>query len=220
MDQTLGYARVSTADQNPDLHVDELTAAGCHRIFVEHATGARAEDRNWPRPSTTRSGDILGVWRLDRLARSLRDLIEVVTDLEQRGVGFRTLHERVRSDPRAGVVRTPVASPRSDPRLPARRQLRRQGPFRRGPRCNPRSRCRPSGALARGRFRHAAWHSAVAQNARQDHLRIRPRNFRGIVEPGMSAGRRHTPSDTKLPQRNGGVGAKRGLGAAASSSGR
>jgi hypothetical protein len=114
MDQTLGYARVSTADQNPDLHVDELTAAGCHRIFVEHATGARAEDRNWPRPSTTRSGDILGVWRLDRLARSLRDLIEVVTDLEQRGVGFRSLHERVRSDPRAGVVRTPVASPRSE----------------------------------------------------------------------------------------------------------
>jgi DNA invertase Pin-like site-specific DNA recombinase len=96
MNQTLGYARVSTADQNPDLQVDELTAAGCHRIFVEHTSGARAE-----RPQLAqalghlRSGDTLVVWRLDRLARSLRDLIDIVTTLEQRGVGFRSLHERV-----------------------------------------------------------------------------------------------------------------------------
>ncbi len=96
MNQTLGYARVSTADQNPDLQVDELTAAGCHRIFVDHASGAGAE-----RPQLAqaldhlRSGATLAVWRLDRLARSLRDLIEVVTTLEQRGVGFRSLHERV-----------------------------------------------------------------------------------------------------------------------------
>jgi DNA invertase Pin-like site-specific DNA recombinase len=96
MNQTLGYARVSTADQNPALQVDELTAAGCHRIFVEHATGVQAE-----RPQLgqaldhLRSGDTLVVWRLDRLARSLRDLIDLVTTLEQRGVGFRSLHERV-----------------------------------------------------------------------------------------------------------------------------
>jgi DNA invertase Pin-like site-specific DNA recombinase len=75
---------VSTADQNPDLQVDELTAAGCHRIFVEHATGAGAE-----RPQLAealdhlRSGDTLVVWRLDRLARSLRDLIDLVTTLEE-----------------------------------------------------------------------------------------------------------------------------------------
>jgi DNA invertase Pin-like site-specific DNA recombinase len=96
MNQILGYARVSTADQNPDLQVDELNAAGCHRIFVEHATGAQAE-----RPQLgqaldhLRSGDTLVVWRLDRLARSLRDLINLVTTLEERGVGFRSLHERV-----------------------------------------------------------------------------------------------------------------------------
>jgi DNA invertase Pin-like site-specific DNA recombinase len=96
MNQTLGYARVSTADQNPDLQVDELTAAGCHRIFVEHASGVRAE-----RPQLAqaldhlRSGDTLVVWRLDRLARSLRDLLDVVTTREQWGIGFRSLHEPV-----------------------------------------------------------------------------------------------------------------------------
>jgi DNA invertase Pin-like site-specific DNA recombinase len=86
MNQTLGYARVSTADQNPDLQVDELTAAGCHRIFVEYATGARAERRSLRRPSTT-SGQATpsSFWRLDRLARSLRDLIDLVTTLEERG---------------------------------------------------------------------------------------------------------------------------------------
>jgi DNA invertase Pin-like site-specific DNA recombinase len=96
MNQILGYARVSTADQNSDLQVDELTAVGCHRIFLEHASGAQAE-----RPQLghaldhLRSGDTLVVWRLDRLARSLRDLIDLVTTLEQRGVGFRSLHEQV-----------------------------------------------------------------------------------------------------------------------------
>ncbi len=87
---------MSTAEQNADLQVDALTAAGCHRIFVEHATGAQAE-----RPQRAqvldhlRSGDTLVVWRLDRLARSLRDLIDIVTALEERGVGFRSLHEQV-----------------------------------------------------------------------------------------------------------------------------
>jgi DNA invertase Pin-like site-specific DNA recombinase len=96
MNQTLGYARVSTADQNPDLQVDELTAAGCHRIFVEHATGVRAERLQLGQAlDHLRSGDTFVVWRLDRLARSLRDLIDVVTTLEERGVGFRSLHERV-----------------------------------------------------------------------------------------------------------------------------
>jgi DNA invertase Pin-like site-specific DNA recombinase len=96
MNETLGYARVSTADQNPELQVDELTAAGRHRIFVEHPSGVRAE-----RPQLAqaldhlRSGDTLVVWRLDRLARSLRNLLDVVTTREQWGIGFRSLHERI-----------------------------------------------------------------------------------------------------------------------------
>ena len=96
MKQALGYARVSTVDQNPDLQVDELTAAGCHRIFVERAGGAETD-----RPQLAealdrlRPGDTLVVWRLDRLARSLRDLIEIVTTLEELGVGLRSLHEQL-----------------------------------------------------------------------------------------------------------------------------
>ncbi|HEV2810258.1 MAG TPA: recombinase family protein [Acidimicrobiales bacterium] len=96
MNQALGYTRVSTVDQNPDLQIDELTAAGCHRVFVERASGARTD-----RPQLAdvldhlRPGDTLVVWRLDRLARSLRELIEVVTTLEERGVGLRSLHEQL-----------------------------------------------------------------------------------------------------------------------------
>lgn len=96
MNQALGYTRVSTVDQSPDLQIDELTAAGCHRVFVERASGARTD-----RPQLAevldrlRPGHTLVVWRLDRLARSLRELIEVVTILEERGVGLRSLHEQL-----------------------------------------------------------------------------------------------------------------------------
>jgi hypothetical protein len=92
----LGYARVSTTEQNPDLQVDELTAAGFWRVWTDHASGAL--DR---RPQLDevleqlRPGDTLVVWRLDRLGRSLRHLIDVVTDLDERGVGFRSLRESI-----------------------------------------------------------------------------------------------------------------------------
>jgi len=90
------YARVSTLEQNPDLQVDELTAAGCWKVWTDHASGAL--DR---RPQLdavleqSRPGDTLVVWRLDRLGRSLRHLIEVVTGLDERGVGFRSLRENI-----------------------------------------------------------------------------------------------------------------------------
>lgn len=96
MNHALGYARVSTVDQNPDLQVDELAGAGCHQVFVEHASGVRTD-----RPELAevldrlRSGDTLVVWRLDRLARSLRELIDIVTALEGRGVGLRSLCEQL-----------------------------------------------------------------------------------------------------------------------------
>ena len=96
MAHLLGYARVSTTEQNPDLQVDELTAAGCWKVWTDHASGAL--DR---RPELDavleqlRPGDTLVVWRLDRLGRSLRHLIEVVTGLDERGVGFRSLRESI-----------------------------------------------------------------------------------------------------------------------------
>lgn len=96
MGHLLGYARVSTSDQDPQLQLDALTAAGCFRVWVDHASGARAQ-----RPELAgvldhlREGDTLVVWRLDRLGRSLRNLLDVVTDLEQRGVGLRSLTESI-----------------------------------------------------------------------------------------------------------------------------
>ena len=96
MSDLIGYARVSTVDQNPQLQIDELTKAGCRRIFRDTASGARAD-----RPELTaalkflQSGDTLVVWRLDRLARSLPQLIAIITDLNQRGVGFRSLRESI-----------------------------------------------------------------------------------------------------------------------------
>src|SRR5215208_6625453 len=92
----IGYARVSTLDQDPALQLDALSAAGCTKIFDDHASGARAD-----RPGLqsaldyVREGDVLVVWKLDRLGRSLAHLIEVVAALEQRGVGFRSITEAV-----------------------------------------------------------------------------------------------------------------------------
>ena len=92
----VGYARVSTADQDPALQLDALHAAGCGRVFEERASGARAD-----RPvlaeamAFARGGDTLVVWRLDRFGRSLKDLIARVAELEQGGVGFRSLTESI-----------------------------------------------------------------------------------------------------------------------------
>jgi DNA invertase Pin-like site-specific DNA recombinase len=92
----VGYARVSTADQNPDLQRDALAAAGCARVFEDEASGARAD-----RPGLgqaldyVRDGDTLVVWKLDRLGRSLPHLIETVGSLAARGVGFRSLTEAI-----------------------------------------------------------------------------------------------------------------------------
>ena len=92
----IGYARVSTGDQTTDLQLDALSAVGCGRIYRETASGARTD-----RPELQaaieymREGDALVVWRLDRLARSLRQLIGTVEALEARGIGFRSLTEAV-----------------------------------------------------------------------------------------------------------------------------
>jgi DNA invertase Pin-like site-specific DNA recombinase len=92
----LGYARVSTTDQHPQLQIDALERAGCHRVFTETASGARAH-----RPTLEqlldqlRPGDTLVVWKLDRLGRSLRHLVDTVAGLAERGIGFRSLQEAI-----------------------------------------------------------------------------------------------------------------------------
>jgi len=90
----IGYARVSTHDQNPQLQLDALTAAGCARLFEEKASGAQRDRPELMRAlDHLRSGDTLVVWKLDRLARSMRQLIETIDTLSERSVGFRSLTE-------------------------------------------------------------------------------------------------------------------------------
>lgn len=92
----IGYARVSTIDQRLDLQQDALRNAGCERIFTDTASGAKTA-----RPGlaatleTCRSGDTLVVWKLDRLGRSLVDLVAVIQTLADRGIGFRSLQEQL-----------------------------------------------------------------------------------------------------------------------------
>ncbi|MCZ8272007.1 MAG: recombinase family protein [Beijerinckiaceae bacterium] len=92
----VGYARVSTLDQNPALQIDALKGAGCEKLFVEKASGA-SRDRPELKGALdyVREGDTLVVWKLDRLARSLKQLIETVAMLEARGIGLRSLTESI-----------------------------------------------------------------------------------------------------------------------------
>jgi DNA invertase Pin-like site-specific DNA recombinase len=93
---TIGYARVSTQEQTLDLQKDALTKAGCEEIYTDTMSGAKAERPGLQETlSFIRPGDVLVVWKLDRLGRSLKNLIEVVTDLETRGVGFRSVTESI-----------------------------------------------------------------------------------------------------------------------------
>jgi DNA invertase Pin-like site-specific DNA recombinase len=92
----VGYTRVSTVDQDPALQLDALAKAGCVKVFEDRASGARA-DRVGLRSALeyARDGDVLIVWKLDRLGRSLPHLIDTVTTLEKRGVGFRSITEAI-----------------------------------------------------------------------------------------------------------------------------
>lgn len=101
----VGYARVSTVDQTLDLQRDALTQAGCERLFEDMASGVKTD-----RPGRTealayvRDGDTLAVWKLDRLGRSMQDLVATVEDLRVRGVGFRSLTEGIDTTSPAGKL--------------------------------------------------------------------------------------------------------------------
>ena len=90
----IGYARISTSDQNPDLQTDALKEAGCEKLYTDQASGVKAD-----RPALAelmnfiREGDTLVVWKLDRLGRSIIHLIDTVNRLKARGIEFRSLRE-------------------------------------------------------------------------------------------------------------------------------
>jgi DNA invertase Pin-like site-specific DNA recombinase len=92
----VGYARVSTTDQTLALQQDALEKAGCARIFTDTASGASQERPGLAQAiSHCREGDTLVVWRLDRLGRSLRHLIDTITALDRDGIGFKSLTEAI-----------------------------------------------------------------------------------------------------------------------------
>ena len=92
MAHKIGYARVSTTDQDPQLQLDALAAEDCLKIYTDTATGTKADRSEWNRClADLRPGDTLIIWKIDRLGRNLRDLIEIVTALEARGVGVKSL---------------------------------------------------------------------------------------------------------------------------------
>lgn len=92
----IGYARVSTSEQDPALQIDALRGVGCERIFVDHATGATTSRAELEKAQAfLRPGDTLVVWRLDRLGRSLRDLVELVNWLDEQDVMFKSITESI-----------------------------------------------------------------------------------------------------------------------------
>lgn len=92
----LGYARVSTLDQNPNLQLDALQKVSCDRIYTDKASGAKTA-----RPELTklleqaRAGDTIVIWKLDRLGRSLTHLVDLVAQLNERGIGLRSLQDPI-----------------------------------------------------------------------------------------------------------------------------
>ncbi len=99
----IGYARVSTSDQDTTAQTAALKSANCERVYIEHASGGR-----WDRPELhrlldhLRPGDVLTVWKLDRLSRSLKDVLHIIERLREAGAGFRSLTESIDTTTPAG----------------------------------------------------------------------------------------------------------------------
>lgn len=101
----IGYARVSTMDQNPALQMDALHDIGCERIFVEKASGSH-RDRPQPKAALDylREGDTLAVWKLSRLARSLTQVIKTASDIAERGIALKVLTQNIDTSASEGRI--------------------------------------------------------------------------------------------------------------------
>lgn len=101
----VGYARVSTHEQNLSLQTDELKKSGCNHIFTDKVSGTKSDRPGLNKAlAYLREGDTLVVWRLDRLGRSLKHLIEVVTLLEVKKIGFSSLQESINTTTSGGKL--------------------------------------------------------------------------------------------------------------------
>ena len=101
----IGYCRVSTQDQNLELQLDELKKAGCEKIFQDVASGSKYEREGLQDAiAFAREGDCVVVWKLDRLSRSLRHLIDTVNQLKERGIGLRVLTQNLDTTTPSGTL--------------------------------------------------------------------------------------------------------------------
>jgi DNA invertase Pin-like site-specific DNA recombinase len=92
----IGYARVSTKDQSLNLQKDALEKAGCKKIYSEQISGTKTERAKLDEMiKHLRQGDVIVVWKLDRLGRSLRDLVNLISKFQDLGVGFKSLHDNI-----------------------------------------------------------------------------------------------------------------------------
>ena len=105
MNQRIGYARVSTHDQNLDLQRDALMRAGCSTVYEETASGKASSRPELEQcRKALRAGDTLVVWRLDRLGRSLPDLVQIVAEMEHLGIGLESVTEKIETGSAAGKL--------------------------------------------------------------------------------------------------------------------
>ena len=102
----IGYARCSTRDQRPELQAEALTTAGCERIWTDKGVSGKLASRPELDKclAALRPGDVLVVWKLDRLGRSVQHLVQVINDLRERGVGFRSLTESLDTTTNGGML--------------------------------------------------------------------------------------------------------------------
>ena len=101
----IGYARVSTPEQDLTPQLDALSAAGCERTFMDKASGAKANRAGLAEAmSHARAGDVLVVWKLDRLGRTMKGLVDLSADLSERGIGFRSLTDGIDTAGTAGKL--------------------------------------------------------------------------------------------------------------------
>lgn len=108
----VGYARVSTLDQHEDLQIDALRQAGCERIYADHASGAKSSRPELDRMlDMLREGDVVVVWKLDRLGRSVQNLVDLMGRFRSVGAGFRSLTEQMDATTPAEVLVFNILAP-------------------------------------------------------------------------------------------------------------
>ena len=100
----IGYARVSTKDQNLDLQLAELEKAGCEKVYSEHKSGIKARLELAEAIKYLRKGDILVVYKFDRLGRSLSDLLNIISELHEKGVSIQSLKDNIDTSSTSGKL--------------------------------------------------------------------------------------------------------------------